>query len=276
MKVGTFVTIQGKRNRFFGVVTDVSLRSTDPTLVTSPPDVSDAYVASVMAGTMAYGSIKVEPMLIQDIERPLPAKTVPDHFSLAMNASDRDIEVVFGKESENNFWIGTPLDMESKLCLSIPRLIERSNGIFGKSGTGKTFLTRLLLIGILQSGNAVNLVFDMHGEYGWDGSSEGRSRVKGLNNLKFILKKESNINKKIKMPENLYKKISLNKKVNYKIENKFSNLYKIAASFIGFVSLSWFFITPNTTLLSQNTSDYLNLLIILLLIMIIFLLIRKK
>ena len=192
IKVGAFVTIQGKQMRFFGVVTDVSLRSTDPMLSASPPDVSDPYVADVVAGTMAYGSIKVEPMLVQDAEEPMgdedaggpmPAKTVPAHFSAASQASDHDIELVFGKEGQRNFWIGSPLDMETKLCLEVPKLVERSNGVFGKSGTGKTFLTRLLLIGILQGGDAVNLVFDMHGEYGWEGSSEGGSKVKGLKQL---------------------------------------------------------------------------------------------
>ena len=59
----------------------------------------------------------------------------------------------------------------------------RSNGVFGKSGTGKTFLTRLLLAGILQSGAAVNLVFDMESEYGWRGYSEAGSEVKGLKQL---------------------------------------------------------------------------------------------
>ena len=80
------------------------------------------------------------------------------------------------------------------------------------------------------------------------------------------------------MPENLYKKISLNKKGNNKnnIEKQFNNFYKIAASFLGFISLSWIFLAPNTTVLSQDTSNYLNLLIILLLIFIIFLLINKK
>ena len=183
IKVGTFVTIQGQRLRFFGVVTDVSLRATDPMLSATPPDVSDPYVASVVSGTTAYGSISVEPILVQDIEGPQAAKTVPAHFSPASQASERDIELVFGTEDERNFWIGSPLDMETKLCLSIPELVKRSNGVFGKSGTGKTFLTRLLLIGILQKGNASNLVFDMHGEYGWEGSSEGGRKVKGLKQL---------------------------------------------------------------------------------------------
>ncbi|MBA7674911.1 hypothetical protein ES703_83136 [subsurface metagenome] len=61
--------------------------------------------------------------------------------------------------------------------------MKRSNGIFGKSGTGKTFLTRLLLIGMLQKGTAANLVFDMHSEYGWEGGSEGGHKVKALKQL---------------------------------------------------------------------------------------------
>ncbi len=183
VKVGTFVTLQGDRARFFGVVTDVSLRATDQALVSMPPDVSDPYIASVVSGTAAYGVIKVEPMLIQDIEGPMPSKTVPSHFATVSPASEEDIALVFGAEDERNFWIGSPLDMESKLCLNIQSLVERSNGVFGKSGTGKTFLTRLLLIGILQSNSAVNLVFDMHGEYGWEGSSEGNRKVKGLKQL---------------------------------------------------------------------------------------------
>jgi DNA helicase HerA-like ATPase len=99
------------------------------------------------------------------------------------SASEEDIALVFGTENEKNFYIGSPLDMETKLCLNIPSLVERSNGVFGKSGTGKTFLTRLLLIGILQSNSAVNLVFDMHGEYGWEGSAEKGRKVKGLKQL---------------------------------------------------------------------------------------------
>ncbi len=56
--------------------------------------------------------------------------------------------------------------------------------MFGKSGTGKTFLTRILMAGILQKDAAVQLIFDMHNEYGWMGTSEGASgQVKGLKQL---------------------------------------------------------------------------------------------
>jgi hypothetical protein len=98
-------------------------------------------------------------------------------------ASERDVEMVFGREDERHFYIGNPLDMETKLCLDLEEFVKRSNGIFGKAGTGKTFLTRLLLIGILQKDTASSLVFDMHSEYGWQGYREGGGYVKGLKQL---------------------------------------------------------------------------------------------
>ena len=189
IKVGGFVNVRGEHQRFFGVVTDIVLGSTDPSMRLTPPDVSDPYVAQVIAGTAAFGIIKVEPMLaLSDdplalMDGPQPAKTVPPHFSEVYPASEQDIQMIFGSEDERHFWIGNPLDMETKLCLDLAEFVKRSNGVFGKSGTGKTFLTRLLLVGILQSGTASNLVFDMQSEYGWKGYSEDAREVKGLKQL---------------------------------------------------------------------------------------------
>lgn len=85
----------------------------------------------------------------------LPVKTIPAHFSQVYEASDRDFRIIFGWEDDphrRNFAIGQPIDMEVPVCLDLDRFVERSNGIFGKSGTGKSFLTRLLLAGTIQRG----------------------------------------------------------------------------------------------------------------------------
>ena len=189
IKVGRYVTIQGKLMRFFAVVSDVSLETSDPSMGSTPPDVSDPFIAEVVQGTTAFGAMAVEPMLALGSDSlalgdgPQPAKTVPSHFSPVQLASESDVQLVFGEEDDRHFWIGSPLDMETRLCLDMPELVMRSNGVFGKSGTGKTFLTRLLLAGILQNGAASNLVFDMQSEYGWKGYSEDSREVKGLKQL---------------------------------------------------------------------------------------------
>ena len=189
MAVGRFVTIEGAKRRFFGMITDVSLGVTDQRLSLTPPDVSDPFIAEVLAGTSTFGTLHVSPSLVIGgdaaaiLEGPQPVKTIPSHFSAVKLSTQEDVELVFGTEDEKRFFIGNPLDMEVKLCLNLEELVKRSNGIFGKSGTGKTFLTRILLIGMLQKSRAVNLVFDMHNEYGWAGTREGGPPVKGLKQL---------------------------------------------------------------------------------------------
>ena len=207
--VGRFVTIEGQKRRFFGMITDVSLGLIDQKLALTPPDVSDPFVAEVLAGTSTFGTLHVSPTLTIGgdvatlLEGPQPVKTVPSHFSVVNLASQRDVELVFGKEDKERFFIGTPLDMETKVCLDLAELVKRSNGVFGKSGTGKTFLTRLLLIGMLQKATAANLVFDMHSEYGWEGRDEQGRKVKALKQLfpskvaVFTLDEESSRRRKV-------------------------------------------------------------------------------
>ena len=189
IKVGTFVTLQGANNRFFGVVTDVGLGSTDPRMKFTPLPADDPFVIQALQGIVAFGTVSVLPQLtmpdvVGDEQEPAPAKSIPAQFSRAFTASQEDVETVFGSEEDGNFWIGSPLDMETKLCLDLGELVKRSMGVFGKSGTGKTFLTRLLLTGILQNGDASSLIFDMHSEYGWQGQDTDKGvNVKGLKQL---------------------------------------------------------------------------------------------
>ncbi|MBI3744467.1 MAG: ATP-binding protein [Chloroflexi bacterium] len=187
LAVGRFVTIEGHLRRFFGVVTDVSLQHTDPRMATAPPDVEDEFIRDVMVGTAAYGSIHVSPYLVMPVggdEAPAPAKTVPPHFARVRETSPQEIAAIFGENDDAHIWIGSPLDMEeAPVCLSADRLTERSTGVFGKTGTGKSFLTRILLAQIVQKGQAVSLIFDMHSEYGWSARQEGGTDVKALKQL---------------------------------------------------------------------------------------------
>ena len=107
MAVGRYVTIEGKKRRFFGMITDISLGVVDQKLTLAPPDVSDPFMAEVLTGTSTYGTLHVLPMLTigggvnELIEGPQPVKTVPTHFSLVKLASQRDVELVFGGEDDD-------------------------------------------------------------------------------------------------------------------------------------------------------------------------------
>ncbi len=181
MRVGKFLVVQGMRSRFFCMLTDVALGTANARIIANPPNWEDTFLREVLAGSGTYGTINLAPMLMftPEVEESfsptngksanpfvpsmtglasfqpqtsttmelLPVKTIPTHFSQVYEANEEDFRRVFGWEDDTqrkNFSIGKPLDMDVPVCIDLDRFVERSNGVFGKSGTGKSFLTRLL------------------------------------------------------------------------------------------------------------------------------------
>jgi DNA helicase HerA-like ATPase len=96
-------------------------------------------------------------------------------------ASQGDIADIFGKDESGNFVIGYTREGEHPVRINLARFVQRSSGIFGATGTGKSFLTRIMLAGLIQDSTASVLVFDMHNEYGFDDTaSDTGERVIGL------------------------------------------------------------------------------------------------
>ncbi len=184
LAVGRYVVVHGEQKRFFCMVTDIELNTTNPAIQNDPPDMSDPFLREIYSGTVAYGTVHAAPMLSIEDDKPKPVKTIPGHFSRAYNATDADVNNVFGHEDETHFNVGVPLELEStQVNLDLKRLVERSIGVFGKSGTGKSFLTRVLLSGVISRSMGVSLIFDMHNDYGWQITSENGHNVKGLAQL---------------------------------------------------------------------------------------------
>lgn len=194
VKAGKFVVIEGFKNEFFSMIIDLSLDATNPEILLYPPNERDELLHSVLNGASTYVTVFLRPMLMlekgEEIgEEPRPVKTIPSHFSKVVEAEEKDVSRVFGSEERDGryFNMGTPLDMETAVCINLNRFVERSNGIFGKTGTGKSFLTRLVLCGLIKRKRAVNLIFDMHNEYGFQAMQESGSGqggfVKGLKQL---------------------------------------------------------------------------------------------
>ncbi|MFI5332730.1 MAG: helicase HerA domain-containing protein [Candidatus Babeliales bacterium] len=188
IKTGKFVSVQGGKHTFFSLITDLSLEVTHTDILLFPPKEQEKLLNEILKQKDIYATATLKPMLMLNHEnRPIPVKTIPPHFSSVYEATKEDVALIFGNEddvSKNYFNIGCPLDMETPVCLNLERLTERSNGIFGKTGTGKTFLTRLVLAGLIKQDKAVNLIFDMHSEYGLQARKESsQSFVKGLKTL---------------------------------------------------------------------------------------------
>ncbi|RCK75395.1 MAG: Bipolar DNA helicase HerA [Anaerolineae bacterium] len=205
---GSFVTIYSGNWTFYGLVTNVQLGATDPRFADEQTEQRfPPAIAQSLLGQTLYTNIEILPVLmlergpepgteayrrwrgeIDQGLRPepgiLPVKTVPTHHARVNLASAGDIAEIYGSpEDEMNFIVGYTREAGHPVCINLDRFIQRSAGIFGATGTGKSFLTRLLLAGLIQRNRASVLVFDMHNEYGFDDiASDSGLAVKGLRN----------------------------------------------------------------------------------------------
>lgn len=189
LKAGTFVSITGNEYRFFSMVTNIYLEQLPPELIHYGPREQTSLLFQQVKKRYLHATALLRPMVVlnRNLQRS-PVTSIPAHFSPVTTVTAQEITAIFGSEQEDRetfFSVGSPLEMDVSVCLNIPKLLERSNGIFGKTGTGKTFLTRLVLAGVIKNTSAVTLIFDMHSEYGLQARKEGshESFVKGLKTL---------------------------------------------------------------------------------------------
>ncbi len=206
MQEGSFVVVDSGEIRFYGIVTDIQLGATDPRFADEQTeDRLPAALAGALHGQTLFSTLEVLPTLmlergpepgtdayhrweqalaagLKDTPRPRPVKTVPQHHAPVYLAGAGDIAEIFGDPAKKgNFVIGTTREQDHPVCLDLERFVQRSAGVFGATGTGKSFLTRMLLAGLMHHASASVLVFDMHNEYGFDDTaSDTRMRVTGL------------------------------------------------------------------------------------------------
>ena len=190
---GGFVVIESGDWVFYGLVTDLQLGATDPRFADEqseqrlPPE-----LARLLHGQTLYTNLEVLPALMlergpdpdsPDYARwrepfnlglkpdpwPIPIKTIPPHHAPVRLASPGDIAEVFGAPGEKgNFVIGHTREQGHPVCINLEKFVQRSAGVFGATGTGKSFLTRILLAGLIHADKTSLLIFDMHNEYGYD------------------------------------------------------------------------------------------------------------
>ena len=190
---GAFITIDSNDWIFYGLVTDLVLGATDPRFADEqsqtrfPPTLS-----RLLHGQTLFTNLEVLPALmmergpdpaspeyeqwiaeidagLRDQPRPLPVKTIPPHHAAVRLAGAGDIAEIFGVPDEKgNFIIGETREQGHPVVLNLEKFVQRSSGVFGATGTGKSFLTRLVLAGLIQYDAASVVVLDMHNEYGFD------------------------------------------------------------------------------------------------------------
>jgi len=206
---GAFVVIPSGDWQFYGLVTDLQLGATDPRFADEQSETRlPPALAHALHGQTLYTNLEILPALMLErgpepgspeyaawmkekageTLRPLrsircqPVKTVPPHHAEVRMAGPGDIAEIFGDPSDKgNFVIGYTREQGHPVCVNLERFVQRSAGVFGATGTGKSFLARIVLAGLVYDNKASVLVFDMHNEYGFDDTaSDTGLRVIGL------------------------------------------------------------------------------------------------
>ena len=203
---GSFVVVESGDWLFYGIATDLQLGATDPRFADEQSEARlPAQLAALLHGQTLFTNLVVLPSLMlergpevnspryalwraaidngeKEEPHPMPVKTLPAHHAIARLAASQDIAQIFGSPDDpSNFAIGTTREQDHPICVNLDKLIQRSAGIFGATGTGKSFLARILLAGLISHDHASVLVYDMHNEYGLDDTaSDTGQNVIGL------------------------------------------------------------------------------------------------
>ena len=203
VREGSFVVVESGTDQFYGLVTDMQLGSTDPRFADEQSENRfPAQLANLLHGQTLFTNLEVMPALMlekgpdpgspeyelwrkehpQDNPKPMPVKTVPAHHAPTRNANAGDVATIFGNpDKKEQFIVGTTREQGHPICLNLDKFVQRSSGIFGATGTGKSFLTRIILSGLIQYDKTSLLIFDMHNEYGFDDqATDSNTKVPGL------------------------------------------------------------------------------------------------
>ncbi len=205
---GAFVVIQSGWWNYYGIVTDIQLGATDPRFADEQTEARfPAHVAKALHGQTLYANLEVLPNLmlevgpelgapeykdwqakidagLKDAPRILPVKNVPPHHAVVSLANEGDIAEIFGKDEKEYFEIGKTREGDLPVRIDLKKFVRRSSGIFGATGSGKSFLTRVVLSGLIHKTDVSLLVLDMHNEYGYAyNPPEGGNAVPGLKDM---------------------------------------------------------------------------------------------
>jgi DNA helicase HerA-like ATPase len=202
---GSFVVCDSGRLRYYGLVTDLELGATDPRFADEKTGRLQPAIQQALLGQTLYTTLSMYPTLMLDlgpddpaelmdwqekVERglespgPKPVKTVPAHHADVHQANEADVAAIFGEAGPGTFTIGHTIEQNYPVRLDLNRFVKRSSGIFGATGTGKSFLTRMVLAGLMREDVAGALVFDMHNEYAFDDIDTDKAQtVRGLRSL---------------------------------------------------------------------------------------------
>jgi DNA helicase HerA-like ATPase len=182
--------MEGGEATFLGVISDIRLQSGSEiarSLVRQEEEGNEPMSSAIVKSASrlkAEGSLTSEldviALAVSRGDQVEIADTLPDYISFVGSPTDEDVQAFYGLPDEKKLWpigaLKSPVIGSSQTSLvpvNIDVLARGSFGIYGKSGSGKTFLGNILASYIILANYTGDLqkkikllIFDMHSEYG--------------------------------------------------------------------------------------------------------------
>ncbi|OGS49148.1 MAG: hypothetical protein A3K68_03110 [Euryarchaeota archaeon RBG_16_68_13] len=173
LRIAYPVIVEGARYDFYCLVEDVINEESDIADQLAGSSLSDVIVPKPEShegygGPIFYSKAKLR--MIQLIDKETKGlgepQTIPPYFSECRHATREDVELIY-QPSAKSAPLGTITGVEPfYVHLDFEKLVEKPFAIFGRTGTGKSILNKLVCASILSRDAGSVLIFDMHGEYG--------------------------------------------------------------------------------------------------------------
>ena len=185
LRIAYPVIVEGAKFDFYCLVEDVVNEASDiadqlagssiSDVVVPRPETYDGYGGPIFYSKSKLRMIQLIDRETKDLSEP---QTIPPYFAACRHATREDVETIY-EETPTSAPLGTITGVEPfYVHLDLGKLVEKPFAIFGRTGTGKSILNKLVCTAILAKNVGSVLIFDMHGEYGVFSKTDGTEGLK--------------------------------------------------------------------------------------------------
>ncbi len=179
--IGSFIVVKTATSKILCVIVDCVIEVPSSILQEYDPELS--YLLEKIHKQACRYRATTQPLWEIREKNVQRVSFMPACFSFVYHAHRDDITHVWNSlhPHDTHFSIGTLCGGGGEVTVPLKALVRRSNAIFGKTGTGKTFIARYIFGGIIAHKIAALLIFDMHNEYAYYARQEHtQGRAEGL------------------------------------------------------------------------------------------------
>jgi len=191
--VGAYVLILGERWHYYALVTDLAHHpGGDPRFAARP---LQQRLPAGLARWVNRMALKPTAQLMTNLcvpagdgtaaSKPAPATSLPPLHAPVCLAEAEDIARLFGRPDQPGCWVvGYTREQGHPVAVDLRKMIQRSVGFFGATGTGKSMLARVILSGLIRLDLAATLTFDLHNELAYDDTAtDSGALIPGLKSI---------------------------------------------------------------------------------------------